>query len=259
MDESASGTFAKLLRAKLSEGSMRPDDSVLVQFAGSFDEQVCASAGLSNCHFANIAPNSASTGDTVAERFDAHRMPQADGSYDHVVAHSGLHHCSRPHEALHEMYRLARKSVTFVENQDSLLMRAATAAGLVYAYELPAVVGANYESGGVDGTAVPNYVYRWTRRDLMKTVAAYDPAFHVPIEFHTEWNIGVSRASTVGLRRKLRLRSDTQAEILLLRAQRILNAVAASQGNIFAATIRKDLRLLRRWMEAPDRMAQPVS
>ena len=130
MEEPGAGTFAKLLRRLIGDGTIRTDDSVLVQFAGSFDEAVCAEVGLTNCSFSNIAPHSRSTGPTSAVKFDAHRMPQSPGSYDHVMGHSGLHHCSRPHEALHEMYRLARKTVIFVENQDSLMMRAATRAGV---------------------------------------------------------------------------------------------------------------------------------
>ena len=168
MEEPGAGTFAKLLRRLIGEGVIRTDDSVLVQFGGSFDEAVCAEVGLTNCSFSNIAPDTHSTGHTSAVKFDAHRMPQPPQSYDHVMGHSGLHHCSRPHEALHEMYRLARKTVIFVENQDSLMMRAATRAGIVTWHELVAVIDGEYKSGGVDGTGVPNFIYRWTRREVRK-------------------------------------------------------------------------------------------
>lgn len=254
MNEIGAGTFARLLAEKVERGVIKRTDSVLVQFAGTYDERVCESVGLENCHFVNIAPGSASTGETIAERFDAHRMPQSDLSYDHVVGHSGLHHCSRPHEALHEMYRLAVKTVIFVENQDSILMRAAGRAGFVSWFELPAVVGGNYTSGGVDGSAIPNYVYRWTRRDLHKAIASFDPAFEVPIEIHSEWNLGLDRVSSQTLRKKLRLGSDERAARLLSGGQSLMNKVAARQGNIFAATIRKDLATLRPWMDSPRSM-----
>ena len=42
MEEPGAGTFAKLLRRLIGEGVIRTDDSALVQFAGSFDEAVCA-------------------------------------------------------------------------------------------------------------------------------------------------------------------------------------------------------------------------
>jgi hypothetical protein len=253
MEEPGAGTFAKLLRRLIGDGVIRTDDSVLVQFAGSFDEAVCAEVGLTNCSFSNIAPDSRSTGHTSAVQFDAHRMPQPPGSFDHVMGHSGLHHCSRPHEALHEMYRLARKTVIFVENQDSLMMRAATRVGVVTWHELPAVIDAEYKSGGVDGTGVPNFVYRWTRREVRKAVASFDPAYNVPIEFHCEWNLGSGRVATELLQRKLRL-SDEQARQSFGWAHRVLNATIPRQGNIFAAIIRKDLAKLNPWMESTTEM-----
>jgi SAM-dependent methyltransferase len=253
MEEPGAGTFAKLLRRLIDDGVIRTDDSVLVQFAGAFDEAVCAEVGLTDCSFSNIAPDTHSTGHTSAVQFDAHRMPQPHGSFDHVMGHSGLHHCSRPHEALHEMYRLARKTVIFVENQDSPMMRVATRAGVVAWHELPAVIDGEYKSGGVDGTGVPNFVYRWTRREVRKVVAAFDPAYDVPIDFHSEWNLGSGRVSAELLQRKLRL-SNEHAQRGFGWAHRVLNAAVPGQGNIFAAIIRKDLARLHRWMESPTEM-----
>ena len=253
MEEPGAGTFAKLLRQLIADGVIRRDDSVLVQFAGSFDEAVCAEVGLTNCSFSNIAPDTHSTGHTSAVTFDAHRMPQPPKSFDHVMGHAGLHHCSRPHEALYEMYRLARKTVIFVENQDSVMMRAAARAGVVPWHELPAVIDGEYRSGGVDGTGVPNYVYRWTRREVRKAVGSFDPAYTVPIEFHTEWNLGSGRLAARVLQNKLRL-SDEGAQRTFSWAHRVLNTTVPGQGNIFAAIIRKDLATLHPWMESPTEM-----
>jgi hypothetical protein len=250
MPEAGSGTFAKLLTRYVRDGSIHPNDSVLVQFAGTYDELVCSEVGLRNCTFVNIAPGSQSTGATSASKFDAHRMPESDGTYDHVIGHAGLHHCSRPHEALHEMYRLGRKMVVFVENQDSAMMRAGAKAGVVGGYELGAVVDGEYSSGGVDGTGVPNHVYRWTRREVRKAVASFDPAYEVPVEFHAEWNLAGDRVGSELLAKKLHLRSS-QSTILLNAGHRVLNGLAARQGNILAAAIRKDRAKLRPWMESP--------
>lgn len=254
MTEPSATTFARILQTHIANGVIDRNDSVLVQFAGTFDEQVCASVGLTNCTFVNIAPDSPSSEISGGgSAIDAHDMPYDDLSYDHVVGHSGLHHCSRPHEALHEMYRIARKTVLFVENQDSAFMRAATRAGVVGWHELPAVIDGDYTSGGVDGTGVPNFVYRWTRRELTKAVAAFDPAFDIPVEVVTEWNLGRGRVASEVLQRKLRL-SDDKAERLFDNGQRVLNKVAGRQGNIFAATIRKDLARLHPWMKSPNEM-----
>lgn len=255
MTEPGASTFANLLREHLRRGVIKLDDSVLVQFAGSFDEKVCREVQLRNCTFVNIAPDSPSSAIDGAA-IDAHDMPYETGSFDHVIGHSGLHHCSRPHEALHEMYRIAGKTVLMVENQDSLMMRLATRAGVVGWHELPAVIDGGYTSGGVDGTGVPNFVYRWTRRELRKAVASFDPAYEVPIEVHTEWNLGTGRVASGVLQRKLRLR-DEQAERVFTRGQEVLNRVAGRQGNIFAATIRKDLARLHPWMSSPVQMRRP--
>ncbi|KRA38563.1 MULTISPECIES: methyltransferase domain-containing protein [unclassified Nocardioides] len=252
MTEPGASTFARLLREHLRSGVIHVDDSVLVQFAGTFDEEVCAEVGLTSCTFVNIAPDSPSSAIEGAA-VDAHDMPYPSGSFDHVVGHSGLHHCSRPHEALHEMYRIARKTVLFVENQDSAAMRLATRAGVVSWHELQAVVAGDYVSGGVDGTGVPNFVYRWTRRELAKAVAAYDPAYDVPIEVHTEWNLGAERAASRVLQERLGL-SDQKARRVFARGQRMLNRVASRQGNIFGATIRKDLARVHPWMATPTSM-----
>jgi len=253
MQEPGAGTFAKLLRQLICQEVIKLDDTVLVQFAGSFDEVVCEEVGLTHCTFANIAPDTHSTGHGSAVKFDAHRMPQSARSFDHVIGHSGLHHCSRPHEALHEMYRLARKTVIFVENQDSLMMRAATRLGVVKWHELPAVIDGGYTSGGVDGTGVPNFVYRWTRREVRKAIASFDPAYDVPIQFHVEWNLGTERVASELLQRKLRL-SDQQTRRAFGWAYSVLNKTVARQGNIFAAVIRKDLATLHPWMSSPTEM-----
>lgn len=252
MTEPGASTFAALLRQHLANGTIKRDDSVLVQFAGTFDEQVCREVGLTNVTLVNIAPDSPSS-EIGGVAFDAHRMPQESASYDHVMGHSGLHHCSRPHEALHEMYRIARKTVLFVENQDSRMMRLATRAGVVGWYELAAVEADGYDTGGVDGTGVPNFIYRWTRRDLYKTVATFDPAYDIPIEVHTEWNLGVGRVSSAVLQRKLHLSAE-RADRVFNSGQRLLNKMAGRQGNIFAATIRKDQARLHPWMVSPTEM-----
>ena len=131
--------YARLLAHLHVGGVIGLDDSVLIQFAGSFDEQVVDNIGLTNCTFSNLAPDSPSNNLNVAHRLDAHSMPYPNEEFDHVLGNAGLHHCSRPHQALYEMFRMARWSVLFVENQDSILMRLASALNIVQDYEEKAV------------------------------------------------------------------------------------------------------------------------
>ncbi|WP_018331121.1 methyltransferase domain-containing protein [Actinomycetospora chiangmaiensis] len=243
MAEAGGGTYAAILTDLLDRGVITPTDPILVQFAGEFDEKTTAELGLVNCTFSNLAPDSPSSRLAEGHHADAHRMPYADGSFEHVIGHAGLHHCSRPHEALHEMYRIARSTVVAVENQDSPLMRTACALGLAGVYEHAAVADGGGTTGGVDGTGVPNFVYRWTRHEVRKTVATFDPGQVVPIEFHARWLIGSDRALTASVRAAIGGR-----ERVIGLVNRGLNAVARRQGNIFGFTIRKDLATPHPWI-----------
>ena len=256
--EAGAGMYEAILRRLLDAGVMAPDHRVLVQFAGTFDREITERVGLRNCTFVNLAPDSPSSNLSDAIQADAHRMDVPDGSYDHVIGHAGLHHCSRPHEALHEMYRIATRTVVAVENQDSPLMRVACRYGLAGTYEFLAVSDADGTSGGVDGTGVPNHVYRWTRHEVRKTVRTFDPAHAVPVEFESHWLIGTDRALTPGMRAVLGERgkptggSRALAGLVLNRG---LNGVARRQGNIFGFVVRKDMARRQAWIEHHDASA----
>jgi SAM-dependent methyltransferase len=246
MADAGGGTYAAILTDLLDRGVIARDDAILVQFAGAFDEAVTARVGLTRCTFSNLAPDSPSSRLADGHHADAHRMPYADASFDHVIGHAGLHHCSRPHQALHEMYRIARHTVVAVENQDSPLMRLACSLGLAGVYEHDAVADGGGTTGGVDGTGTPNHVYRWTRHEVRKTVASFDPGHAVPIEFHSRWLIGSDRALTASMRSAV---GGRERVIGLLNGG--LNTVARRQGNIFGFTVRKDLAVAQPWVGVP--------
>lgn len=96
-----------------------------------------------------------------------------DEFFDYVVIHSALHHISSPHKVLTEMYRVARNGVLFFEGRDSLLIRIAARFGLTQKYE----VAGTYPTNGVDGSDIPNYIYRWTELEIEKTINTYSPCF----------------------------------------------------------------------------------
>src|SRR5205814_4551563 len=106
---------------------------------------------------------------------DAESLTFADNSFDMVMACAGLHHCHSPHRALLEMYRVARHCALALEARDSFLSRIAVHLGVVDEYELTAVVGNDYAFGGVKNTSVPNYIYRCTEREVIKTISSYAP------------------------------------------------------------------------------------
>jgi hypothetical protein len=87
----------------------------------------------------------------------------------------GLHHCASPHRGLTEMMRVARKGVLVMENRESLLMRLAVKFRLTGDYEIESVALHPEWKGGVRDTGVPNFIYRWTERDVFRTVEAARP------------------------------------------------------------------------------------
>ena len=159
----------------LSDGTLATSDSVVAVCAGVRDGDV-----LERCGFRNVLITNIDEGDADHERFewsyqDAQQLDLGDNSFDLAFVADGLHHCSSPHRALLEMYRVARKGVIVIESRDSVLMRAANRLGLSPTYEVEAVVGSDFSSGGVDNSDVPNYIYRWTEADFKKTLCAFDP------------------------------------------------------------------------------------
>lgn len=234
----------------VSEDTLGRGDSYLLVFAGEFDQAVVSELGLDNAVLTNLNPEELAfaevPGDGVA---DATRLPHGDQSFDHVLAHAGLHHTARPHQAVCEMYRVARRTVTFFESQDSPSMRLAVALGFADRYE----INANLLRGGGGGDAArfPNHVYRWTRREVEKLVRSLEPAYEPAIELHREWRIA-PHVERVLRRGPLRLIPRRVRRVIAQTTNAAVNVVAGSHSNSMAVVIRKDQRRLQPWMAERD-------
>ena len=68
-------------------------------------------------------------------------------------------------------------------------MRVAVKLGAVDDYELAAVAAHGLRSGGVANTSTPNYVYRWSEREVEKTVASFAPHARHRIRFFREFEL----------------------------------------------------------------------
>jgi ubiquinone/menaquinone biosynthesis C-methylase UbiE len=180
-----SDLYLDTLRSLIASGQLDPAAPTLAVAAGETDRAALIAAGFTDVTISNLDVRM--RGDEFApyawQFLDAEDLDVEDEAYDQVIEHMGLHHCGSPHRALQEMYRVARKAVLVLENRDSALMRIANALGVVPTYELEAVEGNDYRFGGYRNSAIPNFVYRWTERDVAKTVAAFDPAHKVPIRY----------------------------------------------------------------------------
>ncbi len=159
-------------------GQWIPDRTswILVVGGGQNDADAFRAAGFHNVTFTNLVPPAVVVqGPFTTVAADAESLPFPDGAYDYAVAHAVLHHCRSPHRAVLELYRVARRAAIAFEARDSAVMRFAERIAAGNPYEVSAVEANGGIAGGVRDTGVPNYVYRWTEREVAKTIASFAP------------------------------------------------------------------------------------
>jgi SAM-dependent methyltransferase len=222
--------YRRVLGSLLEQGLVDRDWRVLVVAGGEVDRDAFAGAGFTDVTVTNLDPGPGEEGQ------DAEDLSYEDGSFDLAVVSAGLHHCASPHRAVLELYRVARRGILALEARDSALMRLAQRAGVVDEYELTAVAANGFTSGGVRNSATPNYVYRWTEREVEKTIASAAPhARHRFVWFRElELPVSVLEASGRGVFRF--------AAVPL----RLVAKVFPKQANLFAFAVFKDG--LQPWM-----------
>jgi len=156
-----------------------------------------------------------------------------------VIEDAGLHHCASPHKALIEMYRVCRKGILALEARDSLVMRSAVALDLVPQFELIAVALAGF---GLRDTPIPNYIYRWTEREVRKTLESAYPHHVHDIEFFYGLRVPNYRLSMLSWPKRV-------ATWGLSQGLRGFNLIARRQGNHFGWVAKKTGQL-KPWMES---------
>lgn len=177
--------YRQTISSLLESAWLRPDDEVLVVAGGPLDHEVLLGLGLRRVTISNLDTRVAA--DAYAPYAwsyqNAEHLSFGDGAFDVCIVHQGLHHCRSPHRGLVEMYRVARRGIVAFEPQETLLTRAGVRLGVGQRYEHAAVVDNDFTYGGVENTAVPNFVYRWTRREAHKTLATNDPTGEPRLRF----------------------------------------------------------------------------
>jgi ubiquinone/menaquinone biosynthesis C-methylase UbiE len=153
------------------------NSSILVVGGGDTDYEVLRGLGYTNVVISNL--DSRLSGDEFAPyqwSFQkAEELSYAEAEFDFVLVHAALHHCESPHRALLEMYRVAKIGLIAFESRDSLLMQFLVKISLTPDYEDIAVYYNDGKFGGVNNTEIPNYIYRWTEREIEKTISSYAP------------------------------------------------------------------------------------
>jgi len=248
------GFYERTLLDLLGRGVLRRDMRLLVVAAGETDARVLASLGFTDVTLTNLEPDpSESDSPFVWEHQDAEALSYPDEVFEFALVSAGLHHCRSPHRALLELYRVVSDGLLALESRDSLLMRAAVALGLADEYEVTAVVAHGLRAGGVRNSSLPNYVYRWTEREVRKTIASHAPHARHRLLFFRELE---APASVLDMRvnplwgRALRLFEPAAA---------LLTRLVPSQSNLFAfAVLKPELpQGLQPWLELVDGVPEP--
>ena len=217
-------------------------EPVLVIGGGHEDLAILRACGFSKITLTNI--------ESSTLPLDAEAIALPDESYPTVFAHAVLHHCRSPHKAVGEMARVAQKHVFFFEPNDSAALRYLTRQGFSFPYELAAVEVQEYERGGLRDGPIPNYIYRWTGREVAKCVASYLPERQFAVRPHPYWDFYVNEFELLS-RKESRVSTLARAVgpgnliALLHLGQAILNLFPPlrAQGNkFFCAISKKDLQ-----------------
>ena len=227
--------YEEVVAEALRSALVRTDMRVLVACGGGTDIAVLRKYGFTDVTVSNVGapPSPATLGGYPFAGEDVERLSFADGSFDLCIVHSGLHHCHSPQRALVEMYRVARHAVLLFEPYDNVLTRLGVRWRFGQEYEHASVYCNHAHHGGVGNTTVRNFIYRFTEREIVKTINSFAPYARHEIQFFHRMRIPWTQ-----LRRR-RNRAFYYAVRAAQPALRLVETVAPRQGNNFAALIRK--------------------
>lgn len=212
------------------------DSKILIVGGGKEDSEIFLQLGFSNVTVSNL--DSRMKGDEFKpfqwSYQDAENLDYSDSEFDFVIVHAALHHCQSPHRALLEMYRVAKKGIIAFESRDSFLMRILEKYHFTQTYEHAAVYFNDGKYGGVNNTEIPNYIYRWTEREIEKTISSYSPYTNHIFQYKYSHDL----PSTTGLERNNMIKF-----LVILIGQplyKFFSLVFPEQQNLFAFYIQKD-------------------
>jgi SAM-dependent methyltransferase len=100
-------------------------------------------------------------------------LPYDSNHFDFVIVSAALHHLYSPHKGLGEMSRVSKRAIMIIGSSDNFLSRISRKLRLVPEYEIDAILKDG--TGGVENSSIPNYIFRWTKTEIKKTVNTYLP------------------------------------------------------------------------------------
>ena len=217
--------YYSFLKQFIDDGTINRADKILIVCGGRHDRDVAEKLGLKAVVISNLDKRMENNDQAVYQPFswsyqDCESLNDLEQKFDFVIVHNGLHHCYSPHRALIEMYKTARKGIVVFEPIDSMITRLGVSLGIGQDYEHSAVYGNNCEFGGVANTEIPNFIYRWTKQEVQKTLATYDPTAKPRVTFRPilrfPWNrlLGLRNRTWYYLLRPFRLILDSGGRFL---------------------------------------------
>ncbi len=253
--------FLAVFLGHIKACNIYPNEKLLVIGGSWQDVDLLARAGFKDITLSNFQSHlkKDASSDLSAKvkllALHAEHIDLPDGSFDCAFAHEVLHHCRSPHRALREMLRVARKHVVLLEPNDSLYART-DLAGASFPYELFSVVHHGHEAGGVRGSCIPNFIYRWNANEVRKTVSSYLAEQVFAVHACPYWDFNVDEEE-LSMRRETRIHAITSivgARTFIATLKTLQIAFSAipglrRQGNKFFCCIEKSGEL-RPWLTA---------
>lgn len=219
----------------LDQGVITREMRILVGCGGVLDRNTLLHLGFSNVTISNL--DTRMKGDEFAPyawKFeDVENLGYKDEEFDFCIVHDGLHHCQSPHRGLLELYRVAKKGVLVFEPRDTFLSRWGVRLNLGQEYEVAAVFDNRSAYGGVRNSPIPNYVYRWTEREIEKTIASYAPWGRHRFMYFYQMRIPWGRL------RMLRNKLQFAMMLVALPALKVVSLLFPRQSNTFGFAILK--------------------
>jgi SAM-dependent methyltransferase len=227
--------YEETVRGLVRDGTLRTDMRVLVVAGGDHDRDVWRACGFTDVVISNLDErmDGAAFAPFAWSFQNAERLDYPDGAFDFCVCHNGLHHCASPHRALLEMYRVARLGLLFFEPLDAPLVRLGVRLNLGQEYELAAVFDNDLRFGGVQNSEIPNYVYRWTEREVRKCIQCFAPVGPHRFRFFYATRVPWARL------RILRNKALLALAVVALPVLRVAGAIYPRIANNFAALVLK--------------------
>jgi SAM-dependent methyltransferase len=227
--------YGSTIQKLVAQGRVSTIDSILVTAGGTRDKETWEHCGFKNVTISNLDDR------MVGNEFapfkwsfqDAEKLTFDDNSVDFVCIHNGLHHCGCPQAAVLEMLRVSRKGILLFEPYDNLVTRLGMRFGVSQKFETAAVFYSGFTHGGLRNGPVANYVYRFTKWELEKTISTAYP--EGPVELQFIHALRVPWEQLKGRRNKIPYFLTCVALPFLILANRLI----PEQGNCFAAYIAK--------------------